>query len=65
MLLDLGCEAEQADLGHPGAGAALLAGDGRLVPGLAGFRAWTDLGKGEAVPVIGTEEMLKLVSPTP
>lgn len=32
---------------------------------LAGFRAWTDLGKGEAVPVIETEEMLKLVSPTP
>jgi hypothetical protein len=30
---------------------------------IAGFRAWTDLGKGEAIPVIETEALLKLALP--
>ncbi len=51
MLLDLGREAQQAhDLGHPGAGDALLAGDGRLVGGLAGLE--------ERLPLDGLAEEL-------
>jgi hypothetical protein len=38
MFLDLGREAQQAhDLGYPGAGEALLAGDGGLVGDFAGL----------------------------
>ena len=51
LLLDLGREAEQAhDLGHPGAGDALPAGDGRLVGGLAGLE--------EVLPLEGLAEKL-------
>jgi hypothetical protein len=38
LLLDVGCEAKEAhDLGHPGAGDAVSAGDVGLVGGLAGL----------------------------
>lgn len=51
VLLDPGREAEHAhDLGHPGAGDALLAGDVGLVGGLAGLK--------EGLPLDGLAEEL-------
>jgi len=51
MFLDLWREAQQAhDLGHPGAGDALPAGDGRPVGDLAGLE--------EALPLEGLAEVL-------
>lgn len=55
MLLDLGREAEQAhDLGHPGAGDALPAGDAGLVGGLAELEEGLRL----RIPLSGIRDIL-------